>query len=151
MLVRRQGILARPVSLLRNYLLPLAALLLLLVKATEVSAEATSVRVVAAVFGFVVPVMLLSVLNATVFQGAPEGSIRAKCPRPWPSSLRVGCADPAAGARQAYALDEVTVLQIDRAHMEELVLRKPLLLREIGRAIEDRRANVPRVLAMAGD
>jgi small-conductance mechanosensitive channel len=51
----------------------------------------------------------------------------------------------------AYALDEVTVLQIDRAHMEELVLRKPLLLQEIGRAIEDRRANVLRVLAMAGD
>ena len=43
----------------------------------------------------------------------------------------------------AYALDEVTVLHIDRAHMEELVLRKPLLLQEIGRAIEDRRANVP--------
>ena len=37
------------------------------------------------------------------------------------------------------------------AHMEELVLRKPLLLQEIGRAIEDRRANVLRVLAMAGD
>ena len=51
----------------------------------------------------------------------------------------------------AYALDEVTVLQIDRAHMEELVLRKPLLLQEIGRAIEDGRANVLRVLAMAGD
>ena len=51
----------------------------------------------------------------------------------------------------AYALDEVTVLQIDRAHMEELVLRKPLLLQEIGRAIEDRRANVLRVLAMARD
>ena len=51
----------------------------------------------------------------------------------------------------AYALDEVTVLQIDRAHMEELVLRKPLLLQEIGRAIDDRRANVLRVLAMAGD
>jgi cyclic nucleotide-binding protein len=31
----------------------------------------------------------------------------------------------------AYALDEVTVLQIDREHMEELVLRKPLLLQEI--------------------
>jgi len=79
-LVRRQSILARPVSLLRNYLLPLAALLLLLVKATEVSAEATSVRVVATVFGFVVLVMLLSGLNATVFQGAPEGSWRKRMP-----------------------------------------------------------------------
>ena len=79
-LVRGQSILARPVSLLRNYLLPLAALLLLLVKATEVSAEATSVRVVATVFGFVVLVMLLSGLNATVFQGAPEGSWRKRMP-----------------------------------------------------------------------
>ena len=80
MLVRRRQRLARPVSLLRNYLLPLAALLLLLVKATEVSAEATSVRVVATVFGFVVLVMLLSGLNATVFQGAPEGSWRKRMP-----------------------------------------------------------------------
>ena len=79
-LVRRQSILARPVSLLRNYLLPLAALLLLLVKATEVSAEATSVRVVATVFGFVVLMMLLSGLNATIFQGAPEGSWRKRMP-----------------------------------------------------------------------
>ena len=51
----------------------------------------------------------------------------------------------------AYALDEVTVLQIDRAHMEELVLRKPLLLQEIGRAIEDRRANVLRAVAAVED
>ena len=51
----------------------------------------------------------------------------------------------------AYALDEVTVLQIDRAHMEELVLRKPLLLQEIGRAIEDRRENIRRALAGVED
>ena len=49
----------------------------------------------------------------------------------------------------AYALDEVTVLQIDREDMEELVLRKPVLLQEFGRAIEDRRANVRRALAAA--
>ena len=58
-LVRSQSFLARPVSLLRNYLLPLGALLVLLVKATQVSAEDTSVRVVATVFGFVVLVLLL--------------------------------------------------------------------------------------------
>jgi CRP-like cAMP-binding protein len=51
----------------------------------------------------------------------------------------------------AYALDEVTVLQIDREHMEQLVLRKPLLLQEIGRAIEDRRANVERALTSVGN
>jgi small-conductance mechanosensitive channel len=79
-LVRRQSFLARPVSLLRNYLLPVGALLVLLVKATQVSAEDTSVRVVATVFGFVVLVLLLSGVNATLFQGAPEGTWRKRVP-----------------------------------------------------------------------
>jgi CRP-like cAMP-binding protein len=52
-------------------------------------------------------------------------------------------------AASAYALGEVTVLQIDREHIEELVARKPLLLQDIGRAIEERRANVGQVLAAA--
>ena len=79
-LTRRGSSLARPVGLIRNYILPLAALLLLLVKATEVSAEATPVRIVSTVFGFVVLVLLLSGLNATLFQGAPEGSWRQRIP-----------------------------------------------------------------------
>jgi small-conductance mechanosensitive channel len=79
-LVRRRSVLARPVHLLRNYILPLGALLLLLVKATQVSAEATPVRIVTTVFGFVVMVLLLSGLNATLFQGAPEGSWRRRIP-----------------------------------------------------------------------
>jgi small-conductance mechanosensitive channel len=79
-LLRRNSILARPVSLLRNYILPLGALLVLLVKATQVSAEATPVRIVATVFGFVVLVLLLSGLNATLFQGAPEGTWRKRIP-----------------------------------------------------------------------
>jgi CRP-like cAMP-binding protein len=54
-------------------------------------------------------------------------------------------------AASAYALEEVTVLQIEREYIEELVARKPLLLRDIGRAIEERRANVRRALAAAGD
>lgn len=79
-LLRRRSALARPVHLLRNYILPLAALLLLLVKATQVSAEATPVRIVSTVFGFVVLVLLLSGLNATLFQSAPEGSWRKRIP-----------------------------------------------------------------------
>ncbi|MBX7434606.1 mechanosensitive ion channel [Mycobacterium sp. Y57] len=79
-LLRRDSYLARPVSLIRNYVLPLGALLLLLVKATEVRADATPVRVVATVLGFVVLVLLLSGLNATVFQSAPEGSWRKRVP-----------------------------------------------------------------------
>ncbi|MCW2556257.1 MAG: small-conductance mechanosensitive channel [Mycobacterium sp.] len=79
-LLRRRSALARPVHLLRNYILPLGALLLLLVKATQVSAEATPVRIVSTVFGFVVLILLLSGLNATLFQGAPEGSWRKRIP-----------------------------------------------------------------------
>jgi hypothetical protein len=51
----------------------------------------------------------------------------------------------------AYAVDEVTVLQVEREDMEELVLRKPLLLQEIGRTIEERNDDVRRALAAARD
>lgn len=79
-LTRRGSVLAKPVGLVRNYILPLAALLMLLVKATQVSAEATPVRIVSTVLGFVVLVLVLSGLNATLFQGAPEGSWRKRIP-----------------------------------------------------------------------
>lgn len=79
-LLRRGSPLARPVYLVRNYILPLGALLILLVQAIQVSGETTPVRVVATVFGFVVLVLLLSGLNATMFQGAPEGSWRKRIP-----------------------------------------------------------------------
>jgi small-conductance mechanosensitive channel len=79
-LARRGSGLARPISLVRNYILPLGALLLLLTKANEVSAEATPVRIVATVLGFVLLVLALSGLNATLFQGAPSGSWRKRIP-----------------------------------------------------------------------
>jgi len=79
-LARRHSVFVRPVGVLRNYILPLGALLLLLTKANEVSAEATPVRIVATVFGFVLLVLVLSGLNATLFQGAPEGSWRKRLP-----------------------------------------------------------------------
>jgi small-conductance mechanosensitive channel len=77
---RRGSSLARPVHLVRNYILPLGALLILLVGAMQISGETTTVRVVATVFGFVVLVLLLSGTNATLFQGAPEGSWRKRIP-----------------------------------------------------------------------
>lgn len=79
-LTRRGSVLARPVGLVRNYILPLAALLLLLVKATEVSAEATPVRIVSTVLGFKLLVLVHSGLNATLFQGAPDDSWRKRIP-----------------------------------------------------------------------
>jgi len=79
-LARKKSFMARPVSLLRNYLLPLGALLLLLVNATQVPTHETPVKVVATLFGFLVLVLLLSGINATLFQSAPEGSWRKRMP-----------------------------------------------------------------------
>jgi len=79
-LARKNNRLARQVSLLRNYLLPLGALLLLLVKASEIPAGEVPVRMLTTVFGFLVLVLLLSGFNATVFEGAPEESWRKRLP-----------------------------------------------------------------------
>ncbi|MFY2859317.1 mechanosensitive ion channel domain-containing protein [Mycobacterium sp. THU-M104] len=79
-LVRRNNRLAGPVSVLRDYLVPLGALLLLLVQAAQVPAGNIPVRILATVFGFLVLVLVLSGLNATVFEGAPEKSWRKRMP-----------------------------------------------------------------------
>ncbi|WP_448421279.1 mechanosensitive ion channel domain-containing protein [Mycolicibacter minnesotensis] len=79
-LVRRGSYLARPIALIRNYLLPLGALMVLLRQVAEVSERDTSVRVIYTAFGFVLLVLLLSGLNVTLFQGAPKGSWRERIP-----------------------------------------------------------------------
>ena len=79
-LVRRQSYLAGPVNLLRNYLLPLLALLALLVGATQVPIGNTWVRIIATVAGFMVVVLALSGLKSVLFQKAPEGSWRERMP-----------------------------------------------------------------------
>jgi small-conductance mechanosensitive channel/CRP-like cAMP-binding protein len=88
-LERRQSALARPVNLLRSYLVPLLALLLLLTEVAQVPAQLNSVRVLATVFGFLVLVLLLSGLNATLFEGAPQGSWRARVPTIFRDVLRL--------------------------------------------------------------
>ncbi|MBV8787961.1 MAG: hypothetical protein JOZ00_14890 [Mycobacterium sp.] len=52
--------------------------------------------------------------------------------------------DHAAGGQPAVveALEEVTALEVDREHLVDLVMRKPLLLQELGRTIDERRARV---------
>src|ERR1700730_569363 len=79
-LERRQSALAGPVNLLRNYLGPLTALLMLLIEVAQVPAQLNLVRVLATVFGFLVLVLVLSGLNATLFEGAPQGSWRQRVP-----------------------------------------------------------------------
>jgi hypothetical protein len=43
----------------------------------------------------------------------------------------------------------VTALEIEREHIEDLVLRTPLLLQELGRIIEDRRKESSSIGAVA--
>lgn len=79
-LTRRGSFLARPVGLLRTYIVPLGALLLLLTKTTSVPVEGTWIRVLASIFGICVLFMVLSGVSATVFEGAPPGSWRRRMP-----------------------------------------------------------------------
>ena len=79
-LARRGSSLARPIGLLRTFIVPLGALLLLVIKTTEISIEATGVRIMSTVFGFIVLIMVLSGVNATVFASAPTGSWRRRLP-----------------------------------------------------------------------
>jgi small-conductance mechanosensitive channel len=88
-LERRQSLLARPVNLLRSYVVPLAALLLLLIEVAQVPAQLNSVRTLATVFGFLVLVLVLSGLNATLFEGAAQGSWRARVPTIFRDVLRL--------------------------------------------------------------
>jgi len=79
-LARRNSRLGRLIGLLRNYLVPLGALLLLLVKASQIPAGEVPVRMLTTLFGFLVLVLVLSGFNATVFEGAPEESWRKRVP-----------------------------------------------------------------------
>jgi len=88
-LERRQSALARPVNLLRTYVVPLTALLMLLTEVAQVPARLDSVRVLATVFGFLVLVLVLSGLNATLFEGAPQGSFRQRVPTIFRDVLRL--------------------------------------------------------------
>ena len=77
---RRGNFLAKPVGLLRTFIVPLGALLLLLVQTTEVSVDATPVRILSTVFGVLILIMVLSGVSATVFDSAPAGSWRRRMP-----------------------------------------------------------------------
>src|SRR5208337_3629197 len=44
----------------------------------------------------------------------------------------------------AYALDEVTALEIDREHLEQVVMSTPTLLQDLGRLIDERQSKALR-------
>lgn len=77
---RRGSFLAKPVGLLRTFVVPLGALLLFMFKTSSISVETTGVRLLATAFGILVLIMVLSGVSATVFESAPEGSWRRRMP-----------------------------------------------------------------------
>ena len=72
--------LAKPLALVRNYVVPAAALFLLLTRAADVSVEATWVRIVATVFGLMLLLAVLAGLNVALFTNAGRGSWRGRMP-----------------------------------------------------------------------
>ena len=72
--------LAKPVALVRNWVIPAAALFLLLTRAADVSIEVTWVRIVATVFGFMLLLAILAALNVALFTNAGQGSWRDRMP-----------------------------------------------------------------------
>ena len=75
---RRSSPLLRPVGVLRNFLVPLSALLLAMMGATQIPATATPVRIVGTLVAVVVLVLMLSGLKASLFQSASEGTWRGR-------------------------------------------------------------------------
>jgi len=80
LLVRRGNPAAGPVRLLRNWVVPVAALLALLGFASLSPADQVWVRVVATVFGFLLILLLLSSFNVALFSNAKPGSWRERIP-----------------------------------------------------------------------
>ncbi|MCW1959422.1 MAG: mechanosensitive ion channel family protein [Mycobacterium sp.] len=79
--LRRKGSsLIGPVSLLRNYLLPLGALLMAMIGATQMPAGSTPVRIVGTLVATVVLLLMLSGIKASLFASAPETSWRRRMP-----------------------------------------------------------------------
>ena len=79
-LVRRGSAMAGPVAMLRNFALPAGAMLVLFTKVWELEEEATWVRLLATVFGFLVIVLFLAALNVVLFRQAGTGTWRERMP-----------------------------------------------------------------------
>lgn len=77
---RRGSAAVKPLKLLRNWVVPVAALFGLLVFAFRSDQDNAWPRVVATVLGFLVILLLLSVLNVALFTNAKEGTWRERIP-----------------------------------------------------------------------
>lgn len=99
---RRGSPLLRPVGVLRNFLVPLGALLLAMVGATQIPATATPVRIVGTLVAVVVLILMLSGLKASLFQGASESSWRGRIPSIFVDVVRFGLIAVGVGLIFAY-------------------------------------------------
>jgi small-conductance mechanosensitive channel/CRP-like cAMP-binding protein len=81
-LVRRRSQMARPVQLLRIYLLPVGALLVLLTQIPNsiIANDGAGVKLVATVFGLLLLIFILSALNTALFLNAEQRSWRGRMP-----------------------------------------------------------------------
>lgn len=79
-LVRRGSAYARPVLLLRNWVLPAFAAYLLIHQFEYTDANPTWSKITATVFGFLIMLMVLSGANAALFGDAATGSWRSRLP-----------------------------------------------------------------------
>ncbi len=79
-LARRGNALAGPVNRLRIWLLPLAALLIVLTQAADLAGTNRGVRVVATLVGVLAIAVALGGLNAVLFGNATEGTWRERLP-----------------------------------------------------------------------
>ncbi|MBX3100364.1 MAG: mechanosensitive ion channel [Salinibacterium sp.] len=88
-LERRGSHATRIVMLLRNYVAPVGALLLLMSQAHYANVEFTWTRVVATVFGFLLILVLLNTINFALFVTAKEGSWRSRTPSIFVDIVRI--------------------------------------------------------------
>lgn len=88
-LERKGSSAARIVLLLRNYVVPVGALLLLLTQAGYADIDLTWIQVTATVFGFLIILVLLNGLNFALFVTARQGSWRSKVPSIFVDIVRV--------------------------------------------------------------
>ncbi len=80
LLVRRGSAYAKPVLLLRNWVLPAFAAYLLINQLENTDADPTWSKITATVFGFLIMLLLLSGANAALFGEARGGSWRERLP-----------------------------------------------------------------------
>lgn len=79
-LARRESSYAKPIGLLRNWVLPACAVYLLIAQLEQADIDATWSKIAATVFGFLIMLLLLSGANAALFGAARAGSWRERLP-----------------------------------------------------------------------